>query len=230
MAIVTEVGFAHEHGALADTLNALTTVDVSVVREAATDPDQDVYVFRFDNADDVDLRAVLESDHTVKRVDSMEQFDEELWGVVFAEGTELIAPLVTSHDGFVLEARSSSADDDLRGWHERWMLPDRQALQDIWRTARDRGFRFDVFEFRNRDTGELDHPGPYVLTAAQREALVIARERGYFEEPRETSLEELASELDVSASAVGARLRRGMNALIGMSLISGEDLEERTDR
>lgn len=229
MAIVTEVRFAHEHGALADTLNALDTVEARVVREAATDPDQNVYVFRFKNVESEDLREALESDHTVDRVDSMERFDEELWGVVFAEGTELIAPLVTSHDGFVLEARSSRLDEDLRGWLERWLLPDRQALQDIWRTARDRGFDVDVLEFREREAGELDHPGPHVLTEPQREALVLACERGYFEEPRRTSLEELAAELDLSASAVGARLRRGMKSLIGMALITEETVDERSE-
>lgn len=220
MAIITEVQFAYEWGLLAHTLDTLRTVDISVVREASTDPEQDVYVFRFEGAESDRIRDVLEADHTVEVVHPMEGFDAELWGIVFAEETKLMAPKVTSRDGFVLEARSSSPEDDPRGWHERWLLPDRRALHEIWKTARNDGFQFEVLEFRDQAREDPEYPGPYVLTEQQRETLILAYERGYFEEPRETSLDQLASELDLSGSAVGARLRRGMESLIGMSLVA----------
>lgn len=52
------------------------------------------------------------------------------------------------------------------------------------------------------------------LTEAQREALILAYEEGYFNTPRETSLENIANELDISQQAVGSRLRRGTRRLI----------------
>lgn len=52
------------------------------------------------------------------------------------------------------------------------------------------------------------------LTEPQREALVLAYERGYFNSPRETTLEAIADELDISQQAVGSRLRRGNRRLI----------------
>jgi predicted DNA binding protein len=52
------------------------------------------------------------------------------------------------------------------------------------------------------------------LTEAQREALLLAHEQGYFNLPRETTLEKIADDLDISQQAVGSRLRRGNRRLI----------------
>jgi len=57
------------------------------------------------------------------------------------------------------------------------------------------------------------------LTAAQRDALLLAYERGYFNSPRETTLEEIADELDISQQAVGSRLRRGNRRLLEQVLV-----------
>jgi predicted DNA binding protein len=58
------------------------------------------------------------------------------------------------------------------------------------------------------------------LTEAQREALILAYERGYFNSPRETTLEAIADELDISQQAVGSRLRRGTRRLIEQVLFT----------
>jgi predicted DNA binding protein len=57
-------------------------------------------------------------------------------------------------------------------------------------------------------------PGPTELTAPQREALQLADEMGYFDEPRRATLEDVADELDISRQAVANRLRRGYRTLI----------------
>jgi predicted DNA binding protein len=46
------------------------------------------------------------------------------------------------------------------------------------------------------------------VRAEQRETLLLAVERGYFETPREATLDELAAELDEPRSTVSYRLRR----------------------
>jgi len=58
------------------------------------------------------------------------------------------------------------------------------------------------------------------LTDAQREALVLAYERGYFDSPRETTLDEMASELGISQQSLSSRLRRGHRRLIGGTLVN----------
>lgn len=59
----------------------------------------------------------------------------------------------------------------------------------------------------------------YNLTPEQREALVLAFDEGYYEEPWETTLEALASQLDISRPAFSARLRRGYRNLIESTLV-----------
>jgi len=54
----------------------------------------------------------------------------------------------------------------------------------------------------------------YGLTSPQREALRVAFDQGYFEEPREATLEEIAGTLGISRQALAARLRRAHRNLI----------------
>lgn len=56
------------------------------------------------------------------------------------------------------------------------------------------------------------------LTDAQREALVLAYDRGYFNSPRDVTMEALGEELDISHQAVASRLRRGIKHVLGKTL------------
>ena len=57
------------------------------------------------------------------------------------------------------------------------------------------------------------------LTEKQREALILAFERGYFDSPRETTLREIADELDITQQSLSSRLRRGNRRLIEEALV-----------
>lgn len=57
------------------------------------------------------------------------------------------------------------------------------------------------------------------LSARQHEALIAAYRGGYFEVPRQTSMNTLAMEFDISDSAVSQRIRRGTAALIDETLL-----------
>lgn len=56
------------------------------------------------------------------------------------------------------------------------------------------------------------------LTDTQQEALVLAYKRGYFESPREVTLEALGEELGISQQAVGSRLQGGIKHVLGSTL------------
>lgn len=61
------------------------------------------------------------------------------------------------------------------------------------------------------------------LSDRQREVLQLAYERGYYEEPREATHEELASELDCSKANLGEILRRIQNNLVEHVLKQAND-------
>ncbi|MGM0590036.1 MAG: helix-turn-helix domain-containing protein [Halobacteriota archaeon] len=82
----------------------------------------------------------------------------------------------------------------------------------------DHGLAFDIESIRELD-GEP--AGRYGLTSDQYDALVTAFERGFFQVPREVTLEDLAGELDISHQALSERLRRGTDALVEDTLVIG---------
>lgn len=96
------------------------------------------------------------------------------------------------------------------GWRQTGWFADRDAFAafaSFWqRTA---GFQLR----RLTEDGEPEPAGDG-LTDRQREALRIAYELGYFEIPREATLEDVAVALDVTASSVSERLRRAQTQLV----------------
>jgi hypothetical protein len=71
----------------------------------------------------------------------------------------------------------------------------------------------------------LDSGAEHDLTDTQREALLLAYERGYYQSPREVSLDELAAEVGITGQSFGSRLRRGIHRLIGSTLASSSDCQ-----
>lgn len=69
----------------------------------------------------------------------------------------------------------------------------------------------------------LESGSEATLTVAQREALTLAYDRGYFNSPRDITLEELGAELGISQQAVSSRLRRGIYRLLGSTLSAVSD-------
>jgi hypothetical protein len=93
--------------------------------------------------------------------------------------------------------------------------------QQGWFASREVFRQFASFWRRNVDfhlqrlsrEGESKPPGDG-LTDRQREALRTAYELGYFDIPRGASLDDIARELDISASSLSERLRRAQTQLI----------------
>ncbi|QZP37837.1 helix-turn-helix domain-containing protein [Halobaculum magnesiiphilum] len=59
----------------------------------------------------------------------------------------------------------------------------------------------------------------YSLTDRQRDALIAAYERGYFDSPQRVTLEELGAEFGITGQSFGSRLRRGTKRLIKAALV-----------
>lgn len=96
------------------------------------------------------------------------------------------------------------------GWRQSGWFADRAAFTEFssfWQ--RNAGFRL-----RRLTRDGASEPAGDGLTDRQREALRTAYEMGYFEIPRGTSLESIATELGISASSVSERLRRAQTQLI----------------
>jgi predicted DNA binding protein len=98
-------------------------------------------------------------------------------------------------------------------WTFQLRFDDREDLTAFYRRCVDQGISLNLKDIHNpgvraADGRRLD------LTEAQREALELAFERGYFDIPRRITLTELADEIGISDTAVSQRLRRGLTALL----------------
>lgn len=112
----------------------------------------------------------------------------------------------------VLTARGS-----IDGWTFQVLAEDREDLADFKR--RSRAFDCPVQLSTLGAVSALSGVDEYDLTEAQREALELAFERGYFDSPRRASLEEIATELDITRQSLASRLRRGHKRLLASTLI-----------
>lgn len=103
-------------------------------------------------------------------------------------------------------------------WTLRLQLPDRESLARLVEFSREHDIAMSVDRLYVEDpSGDA---GRFGLTPAQRDALLAAKEHGYFEDPRDVTLEELADELGVSSTALGRRMRRAISALVERTLES----------
>ena len=98
-------------------------------------------------------------------------------------------------------------------WHTESRFPDMDTLDRYraWLTDRDAAVHVD-----NVYVEEVDDDGPD-LTRRQRETVVLAYEKGFFEVPRQATLSDLAVEFDVSEQAISQRLRRAYSRLVAGS-------------
>ena len=212
MSIIVTLHVEHERLALVPTLQRLDGADIEVVTQGTTNPGSSEFPFLVEYGDRDGLERALESDPTVEEYELVEWSGETgLYYIEHTSETKLISTAVSDANGFLVHTES-----ERNGWLVRLLLPDRAALSDVWEHATDRGMRLDIVEIHDNESAES---GPaYGLTDEQRETLLIAYENGYFVEPREMSLDELADELELSSTAVSGRLRRGMRNLVAATI------------
>lgn len=160
------------------------------------------------------LAEVLSADPSVDRIELLAAFDEEcLYRMEWTDHVELLLRMVTRDDATVLDAHG-------RGdrWQLRVMYPDRDDLAATRDFCTGHGLSFEIESVREL---EGDPAGRYGLTTDQFRALIAAAEAGFFEVPRRTTVEELATEFDISHQAMSERLRRATDALVEETLLIG---------
>jgi predicted DNA binding protein len=217
--VVAVVRVYHPDLALTRTVAHDESATVQPVREAGTDPEGDSHFFSVRSADFERFESGLRADHTVRfeRVVSVD--GEAIYRFEYTERAELFSPEITRANGVVLNIENVDT-----GWSMKVWVPDRRSLRYLWEYAAANDIRIELQRI-NDYAGLLEGFG---LTATQREAVLLALDAGYFEEPREASLSDVASELDISQPAAGGLLRRGLKRLV-LSTLAEEDPTDGTE-
>jgi predicted DNA binding protein len=176
--------------------------------------DQGQFVFWASGDDFEKMESALDTDSTVEDYALLTKFhNRRLYRVTLSEeGTEgMTYPIIAEYDIQVLSATTTSQETQVRA-----RVPTRDALKNYIEVCEDREIPLRLNRLYPEATD--DASDRYGLTEKQHDVLVHAHKRGYFEEPRKITLEELADEFEVSPSALGRRLRRAHNKLIDATL------------
>jgi len=217
MVISTRIYVEHPDLALSHTIRTCQDSTIGVVSDVGTDPQHDVYVFWVESADFEAVEAALAEDHTVAAFGAIvETVDRRTYQIEYSDDALLVSPLVAEVGGLVRNTESRS-----EGWELELELEDHESLYRLHQLARERDVRLDVLDVLQAEEG--GNRSKFGLTEAQVEALVCAYVHGFYDEPREISLEGLADILGVSPTAVSGRLRRGSTRLVKEILIDGEE-------
>jgi len=115
-----------------------------------------------------------------------------------------------------LEATILDATGTADGWTFQVRAKDRECLGAFQQIFTNQGI--DVEIRRIYSFSEL-MAGDRLLTPEQRKTLVLAYQRGYFDEPRQVTQADLGDQFDISGRAVSNRLRRGTRNLITSTLL-----------
>ena len=120
---------------------------------------------------------------------------------------------IADSDATVLEAKGSEQ------WQFRLRFIDHDRLSTFHTYCTDHEIPIHI-ERTYTFSAEADQRRQFGLSREQREALVLALQRGYFATPSETNLETLADELDISRQALSNRIRRGNEKILEGVLLS----------
>lgn len=154
------------------------------------------------------VRTALEASDSVTHVEQLVDGDGEwLYDVEFDADMTVLRRLVFFHDGTILNGSIEETT-----WTFDLRFPTRDAFSAVVDDLGDQEFDVRVDQIRTLDRESLTRAAES-LTDAQYELLEAAVERGYFEIPRESSLEDLAEEFDVSQQAASEMMRRAQETL-----------------
>lgn len=199
----------------------------TAVRDASV---RGVAIDQLDRSETVSLRTVcwlesgkeeafeagLEADRTVDSATRVVETDRGRQYQVTHDdeypGTELYAGALEEEGIFMSGTRRPDH------WTVQMRFPDRAAFKSF----RDRiePMAISVQSMHQQETDAQAER--YGISDPQREILLLASERGYFDVPRQASLTDLADELDVSSQAASERLRRGLDSLVERALSVSE--------
>ncbi|ELY67307.1 helix-turn-helix domain-containing protein [Natrinema versiforme] len=195
---------------LTDAVAAAPDVTLYIERILVVDPDRPVVLCRTTGAAE-GFAAALASDPTVE---TSRRIDERAEGAMYR--IRLRDPPLPIYRKYIeLGTTPLGGIVTVDGWWARARFPDREALAEYRAFCTDRGGTFKLEQLTRESSS--DDP-PFGLTSEQYEALVAAREAGYFEVPRAASTEDIGDRLGISAPSASERLRRGIDRLLENAL------------
>jgi len=207
----------HPDIVLTETVTHDRSSKVRSVSEAGTDPTSGKFFYHIESSDFQQFEDGLRNDRTIGGFERViETRDgEAIYSFEYTDEAKILSPVISTANGVILDMENDGSAWILTVW-----MPDRTDLGHLWEYAQENGIDIDLLRVNEyASLGKTDAG----LTDSQRDALLVALETGYFEEPRNATLSEVAADLDISQPAASGLLRRGIKRLVISSLLDDGD-------
>lgn len=209
MATVAEFTVDPDVFPLGTVFQDLPGVQVELDRVVPTEESVIPY-FWVEGADVDDIVAHFSEHPGVRDIEAVDRFDARhlvrcRW---VAEYAGILAGLTEA--SVALLAGVGTADE----WRFEVRSDTREAMSEFQQYCADEDIPIRVTTLQTLAPVDTDRQ----MTDAQREALLLAYEEGYYDSPRTATLSELGEQLGISQQALGDRLRRGTRRLIADEL------------
>lgn len=198
-----------------------TSSTAKSVSEAGTDPTSGKFFYQIESSDFTQFEEGLRNDTTISEFERVIETrdDEAIYRVGYTDEAKILSPVISTANGVILDM-----ENDGDAWILTVWMSDRSGLARLWDYAQENDIAIELL--RVNDYASLGNTDAG-LTDSQREALLVAIETGYFEEPRDATLSDVAAELGISQPAASGLLRRGTKRLIISSLMDESTKENR---
>ncbi|WP_114578758.1 helix-turn-helix domain-containing protein [Saliphagus sp. LR7] len=220
MTTVTELALPSEDLALSRTLEALPQLEVRVKSVVTESSSQVMPLVWISGESKADLEEALAADSSVDQFDHLledTEAEEWLYRIEYDSGVEEMRSAIFVNDGTILDAQCAA-----NHWTFRLLFPERDDLSEAVTELESQGIDIDIR--RMVEAGRnADLEATAALTESQEKAITEAYKQGYYDVPRQISLEELANDLGISHQALSERLRRANKVLAGEEISNPKD-------
>ena len=210
------VRIEHPDIVLTETVVYDSSATVTSVSEAGTDPQSGRFPYHVESPDFLRFEEGLRGDHTIGTFERVIETSDgkAIYSFEYTDEAKTISPVISKANGVVLDM-----ENDGNAWLITVWMPDRGKLVDLWDYAEANGVDIDLLQVNDYASVIETAAG---LTDNQREALLFALDAGYFEEPRDVTLGEVAAGLGISQPAASGLLRHGIKRLVVSGLADEE--------
>lgn len=208
MCTIVKASVPADQFALAETFSTVPDVEFDAVRLVTNGTERVVPLLWATNVDTETVSSAMEADDTTADVRLVSQRNHDsLFRMRWIAQVRFVTHVLVEEDAAIVSARGTS-----ESWVFRILFPERNAVSSTYEACEEYDIDLDIERISHLD----DAPsfGGFHLTDEQFTTVQSALDSGYYKVPRETTLEELAAQLDVSHQALSERLRRGHRTLI----------------
>ncbi|MUV57413.1 helix-turn-helix domain-containing protein [Halogeometricum sp. CBA1124] len=207
----------HPDIVLSQTVDHDRSSTVKSVSEAGTDPTSGKFFYHIESSDFSQFEDGLRKDSTVAEFERVSETRDEkaIYSFEYTDEAKVLSPVVSAANGVILDMENDGSAWILTVW-----IPERTELVHLWEYAQENDIDIELLRVNEYASLGTTDAG---LTDSQRDALLVALETGYFEEPRDATLGDVAADLDISQPAASGLLRRGIKRLIVSSLLDDEE-------